>query len=47
MEERIEKRDPVEQRAPVFKSWNRLYFFVLLSQAILILLFYLLSRSFK
>ncbi len=32
---------------PVFKSWNQLYFFVLLLHAIIIALFYLFTRAFS
>ena len=36
-----------EGSPPVFRTWNRFYLFVLLHEAILILLFYLFYRIFR
>jgi hypothetical protein len=35
------------EKPPVFKSWKRLYIFVLVQLAVLILLFYIFTKAFE
>ena len=39
--------DSAEEPPPVFGTWQRLYFLVLLNLVVLIALFFLFSRSFE
>ena len=41
------KEDNIEEKPPVFKSWNRFYAAVLINLAVLIILFYTFTRLFE
>lgn len=41
------KTDTEHDHPPIFKSWNRLYVLLIVSQAVLIILFYLFSIGFQ
>jgi hypothetical protein len=45
-DERIEKKEDDQEKPPILSSWNRLYTVVLLNLALLIALFYLLTKAF-
>lgn len=47
MTEEIKSVEAEEEKPPVFKSWNKLYIFVLAQTAILILFFYIFTRFFR
>jgi hypothetical protein len=44
--ERIEKSETDQEKAPLLSSWKRLYAVVLLNLALLIVLFYLFTKAF-
>ncbi|MEM9920896.1 MAG: hypothetical protein AAF990_22545 [Bacteroidota bacterium] len=41
------KESPQEERPPVFKTWKQLYIFVLVLHALIIFLFYLITRAYS
>lgn len=41
------KNEADEEKPPLLKSWNKLYFFVLAQTAFLIIIFYLFTRFFR
>lgn len=45
-DERIENKEKDQEKPPILSSWNRLYTVVLLNLALLILLFYLFTKTF-
>jgi hypothetical protein len=47
MEQLNSETVPEEEKPPIFGSWKRIYFFVLLNLFVLITLFYLLSEAFQ
>jgi len=42
-----EQTEKDQEKPPVFRSWNRWYAVVLLNLAVLIILFYLLTKAFE
>jgi len=38
---------PEDQKPPFFKTWNRLYWFVIGNLAVLIILFYLFTKAYQ
>jgi hypothetical protein len=45
--EKNEHKGRRRDKPPFFSSWNRLYAFVLLNLAVLIILFYLFTKAFE
>ena len=46
-EETVKKQVNGEEPPPIMKSWNRLYLFLLVQTAALIVVFYLFTRFFR
>jgi hypothetical protein len=44
--ERIENKDVQEEKPPILSSWRKLYAVVLLNLVLLIVLFYIFTKSF-
>lgn len=45
--ENSEQKGRGRDKLPIFSTWNRLYAFVLLNLAVLIILFYLFTKAFE
>lgn len=41
------EQEPHEDGPPIFRNWNQLYAFVLILHAILLTLFYLLTKAYS
>ncbi|MBN1223129.1 MAG: hypothetical protein JXB23_07750 [Candidatus Aminicenantes bacterium] len=47
IDQRIDNKDTDREKPPILSSWNRLYAAVLLNLALLIGLFYLITKVFE
>lgn len=46
-EKNISGQDTQNEKPPIFKSWKRLYTFVVVQLVVLILLFYIFTKAFE